>query len=274
VDYSNSELGQVSSYDSQYNPDRLYAIARALQRATLGCVSTLPLPFFGVDSWTHYEVSWLNPRGKPMVALATITYDCSTPFIVESKSLKLYFNGLNNTMFSSMSALELLIQQDLSRCVAGEVRVVLSSLGRTSCTIQSAFTGDSLDELDIACSVYTVEPDFLSTLPEETDEVLYSDLLRSNCLVTGQPDWGSVCIAYQGPKINRAGLLQYVVSFRNHQEFHEHCIERIFMDIIQRCKPARLTVTGRYTRRGGLDINPIRSSDPVSKNAGPRLIRQ
>ncbi len=276
MDHFNSELGKLSSYDRCYNPDRLISIQRSGQRSTLGLSANDSPPFFGADVWTHYEVSWLNPRGKPMVAVAVIIYDCSTPSIVESKSLKLYFNGLNNTSFESMGALEQIIKQDLSRCIASDVSVVLTGLEQTPCAIQSNFIGESLDGLDIACSVYTVEPEFLSTTEEYAQEVLYSDLLRSNCLVTGQPDWGSVSVAYHGRKINHEGLLKYLVSFRNHQEFHEHCIERIFMDISNRCSPTWLTVTGRYTRRGGLDINPTRSSSPIQlqKNIDLRLIRQ
>ena len=269
-----SELGQETIYDQTYNPNRLYTILRAKNREEIG-IDPNALPFKGFDCWNHYEVSWLNAKGKPMVAIAEIIYDCCSPSIVESKSLKLYFNSLNNTSFESMEVVEQLIQRDLQERIDSSVSVKLSPLKHAKhAIIQPSFSGESLDFLDVTCSVYTVEPAYLCVEDEVVQEVLFSDLLKSNCLVTNQPDWGSVQIAYTGKKINREGLLQYLVSFRNHNEFHEQCIERIFIDIMRQCHPTKLTIYGRYTRRGGLDINPYRSTEPVLHHDNARLIRQ
>ncbi len=270
-----SELGKKSDYDSTYNPDRLFPIPRAGKRQEIG-VDPQNLPFYGFDYWNHYEVSWLNAKGKPMVALAEIVYDCNSPKLIESKSLKLYFNSFNNSKFETIDALEKIIKKDLQERIEAEVFVAIHPIEpSTRIHMQQVFTGESIDALDIECSVYLVEPSFLAVGDEEVEETLCSDLLKSNCLVTNQPDWGSVQIAYKGKKINREGLLKYLVSFRNHNEFHEQCIERIFVDIMKHCKPESLTVYGRYTRRGGLDINPYRSTEKTTfmgKNI--RLIRQ
>ncbi|ETO93326.1 NADPH-dependent 7-cyano-7-deazaguanine reductase QueF [Legionella oakridgensis] len=270
------ELGKTSDYESTYNPNRLYPIPRAAKRQDIGIDPAHP-PFLGFDCWNHYEVSWLNEKGKPVVAIAEIVYDCNSPMLIESKSLKLYFNSFNNTIFKSIEELENIIKRDLETRINADVLVCIHPLTRAQViTLQDSFTGESIDDLDVECSVYMVEPSFLSVSNEDVEEVLYSDLLKSNCLVTNQPDWGSVQIAYKGKKINREGLLKYLVSYRNHNEFHEQCIERIFVDIMTHCKPESLTVYGRYTRRGGLDINPYRSTERAlfenSKNT--RLIRQ
>ncbi|MBI5448037.1 MAG: NADPH-dependent 7-cyano-7-deazaguanine reductase QueF [Gammaproteobacteria bacterium] len=270
-----SELGQSSNYDSHYNPERLFAIPRAPKRQEIG-IDPKHLPFYGFDCWNHYEVSWLNEKGKPCVGVAEIIYDCATPYLVESKSLKLYFNSFNNTKFKNSEAIRQTITHDVAERLKGDVQVRIRSLEEKELSlIQSAPAGECIDTLDVACSVYLVEPDYLSIEKDRMEEILYSNLLKSNCLVTNQPDWGSVQIAYTGPKINREGLLKYLVSFRNHNEFHEQCIERIFVDIMNRCKPEKLTVYGRYTRRGGLDINPYRSTEKVEpKGLNHRLIRQ
>ncbi|KTD70193.1 MAG: NADPH-dependent 7-cyano-7-deazaguanine reductase QueF [Legionella steelei] len=270
-----SELGKKSAYDDTYNPNRLYPIPRAGKRQEIG-VDPSKLPFYGFDCWNHYEVSWLNAKGKPMVAIAELFYECNSPNLIESKSLKLYFNSFNNTRIHSVSELENTIKRDLQERVGAEVWVNIHLLDSTNqFAIQPSFAGDLLDDLDIECSIYHVEPSFLFVSEELVEESLYSNLLKSNCLVTNQPDWGSVQIAYKGKKINREGLLKYLVSFRNHNEFHEQCIERIFVDIMNYCQPEQLTVYGRYTRRGGLDINPYRSTEKssfVGKNL--RLVRQ
>ena len=270
-----SELGQQSEYDNKYNPERLFAIPRAPKRKEIN-LNPVTLPFYGFDCWNHYEVSWLNPKGKPMVALAVITYDCHSPFIVESKSLKLYFNSFNNNIFPDAKTVEQTISRDLGSCIDGEVTVTVTPLTEiANQTIQTSFSGICLDVLDIECTDYLVNADYLTTSKEQIEEVVYSDLLKSNCLVTNQPDWGSVQITYRGKKINHENLLKYLVSFRNHNEFHEQCIERIFTDIMTRCQPESLTVYGRYTRRGGLDINPYRSTQPcTTENQNIRLIRQ
>lgn len=270
----NSELGIKSGYDEAYNPSRLFPIPRAIKREEIG-IDPNNLPFFGFDFWNHYEVSWLNSKGKPMVAMAEILYDCTSPLIIESKSLKLYFNSFNNTQIESTAHLEQVITEDLENALKTRVYVDIKALDTKCPSINSNFQGENIDEQDISCTQYTVESGFLETENQYVEEVLFSDLLKSNCLVTHQPDWGSVQISYKGKKINRKGLLRYIVSFRNHNEFHEQCIERIYIDIMRYCKPDILTVYGRYTRRGGLDINPLRSSEKLSpENLNQRLIRQ
>lgn len=268
-----SELGNQSDYDPHYNPDRLFPIARAPKREEIN-LST-DLVFYGFDYWNHYEVSWLNPKGKPIVATATIIYDCHSPMIIESKSMKLYFNSLNNSTFNSPQELETIIQKDIATRIQADVTVMIHPLGSgVSPDVAERLDGICLDDLDIECSVYQVDSSFLKTSTDRVTETLTSDLLKSNCLVTHQPDWGSVAIEYTGPQIDREGLLKYIVSFRNHNEFHEQCIERIYVDILNTCKPESLTVNGRYTRRGGLDINPVRSTDVIQPAILKRLIRQ
>lgn len=272
---TNSELGKKTEYDQSYNPSRLYPIPRKIKRDEIG-INSDAIPFFGFDCWNHYEVSWLNIRGKPVVATAEIYYDCSSPMIVESKSLKLYFNSLNNSKFQDIESVKNIITQDLENIIGAKVTVFLHELNSSrQPALINAFSGICIDDLDIECSVYNVDPSFLETSDDDITETLYSDLLKSNCLVTNQPDWGSVQITYTGKKIQREGLLKYIVSFRNHNEFHEQCIERIFVDIMKFCKPSELTVYGRYTRRGGIDINPYRSSKQTGyKGTNNRLVRQ
>ena len=270
-----SELGKTTEYDQTYNPARLYPIARSSKRKEIG-IDPDALPFIGFDCWNHYEVSWLNEQGKPIVAIAEIFYDCNSPFIIESKSLKLYFNSLNNYKFTSIADLTATVKKALTKASESPVSVLIKQLGTAQAApVRENFAGECIDDLDIACATYTVAPAFLSTTEKPVAETLYSNLLKSNCPVTKQPDWGSVQITYKGNEINRAGLLRYIVSFRNHHEFHEQCIERIFVDIMQYCKPKELTIYGRYTRRGGIDINPYRSThngDFAEMNS--RLLRQ
>lgn len=269
-----SELGQSSQYDASYNPERLYMIPRACKRSELG-INNQDLPFFGFDCWTHYEVSLLNEKGKPMVAIAEIIYDCATPYIVESKSLKLYFNSLNNNSFKSSEEVRSIVEHDLSSRIEGAVQVKIFSLKDPHLLkIESTFQGICIDDLDITCTTDEVSPHYLNLEEENVEETLCSDLLKSNCLVTNQPDWGSVQISYTGKKINREGLLKYLVSFRNHNEFHEQCIERIFIDIMHFCQPEKLSVYGRYTRRGGIEINPYRTTEKEYARSNIRLIRQ
>lgn len=270
-----SELGKKSEYSRSYDPDRLFPVARQLKRNDIG-VEEGKLPFYGFDIWNHYEVSWLNEKGKPIVALAEIVYACDTPNIIESKSMKLYFNSFNNTQFKNVEILKNIIEKDISRRIGGKALVKIIPLNEIQDEkIYAHLKGTNLDELDIDCSVYNLDTSFLKIEEAEAEETLCTDLLRSNCLITGQPDWGSVQIAYKGKQINHEGLLRYMVSFRNHIEFAEHCVERIFTDILRHCKPTELSVTVRTTRRGGLDINPYRST----KNEGvlaanERLCRQ
>ncbi len=270
-----SELGKNAAYDSQYDPSKLFAFPRKIKREEVGIFDKLP--FYGFDLWNHYEVSWLNEKGKPVVALAEIIYSCDSESIIESKSMKLYFNSFNNTHFKDVSQVQAVIQRDLAVRIKGSVVTVrIIPIELFTEDKLSKLTGICLDELDVACSVYHTEPNFLVTANELVTETVYSHLLKSNCLMTSQPDWCSVQITYQGKKINHAGLLQYIVSFRNENEFHEPCIEKIFMHIMQRCQPTDLTVFGWSTRRGGVDINSKRSTRPIDPNAMPnsRLCRQ
>jgi 7-cyano-7-deazaguanine reductase len=275
-----SPLGKPASYADQYDPALLFPIPRADKRAELG-ISGAPL-FMGADLWTAFEVSWLNPRGKPQLALLHLTVPCETPHIIESKSLKLYLNSLNNTRFHDSSEVQARLRSDLG-AAAGAGSTAPANIGVQLIAPQvwerqaiQELQGLDLDRLDIDCSHYEPAPELLHITGDmaPVDEVLTSRLLKSNCLVTGQPDWASVQIEYSGPAIDQASLLQYIVSFRNHNEFHEQCVERIFMDIWQRCRPANLTVYARYTRRGGIDINPYRTSRPQQLPANLRTARQ
>ena len=275
-----SQLGKTSAYVDQYDPSLLFPIPRAGKRAEIGITGASP--FFGADLWTAFELSWLNPRGKPQVALAHITVPSESPHIIESKSFKLYLNSFNNTVFKDAREVQDRLRTDLSEA-AWRGAAQPSSVGVRLLAPElfdqepvHELDGLSLDRLDVECTRYTPAPELLRADHDEAPvtEVLTSNLLKSNCLVTGQPDWGSVQIRYSGPQIHQAGLLQYIVSFRNHNEFHEQCVERIYMDIMARCKPDRLMVYARYTRRGGLDINPWRSSHPQLPPANVRMARQ
>ena len=275
-----SQLGKSSAYVDQYDAALLFPIARAGKRAELGIAGEPP--FLGADMWTAYELSWLNLRGKPQVALAHFTVPCESHNIIESKSLKLYLNSFNNSRFANVDAVKERLRADLSEAVwrgAGRsatigVRIVPPEQFDREPIYE--LDGLSLDRLDVECTRFTPAPELLKVLPEESPvtEVLVSNLLKSNCLVTGQPDWGSVQISYTGAAIDQEGLLQYLVSFRNHNEFHEQCVERIFMDIWTRCRPLKLAVYARYTRRGGLDINPFRTSSAQALPQNTRTARQ
>ena len=284
----NSQLGKAAAYIDHYDASLLFPIPRAGKRAEIGV--TAAAPFFGADLWTAFELSWLNLRGKPQVALAHFTVPSETPNIIESKSFKLYLNSFNNTAFADVDAVKARLRADLSEAVWRDTARATSAVGTAPSSIGVKillpelfdrepiyeFDGLSLDRLDVECSRYTPAPDLLKTLSADAPvtEVLVSNLLKSNCLVTGQPDWGSVQISYTGVPIDQEGLLQYLVSYRNHNEFHEQCVERIFMDLWTRCKPLKLSVYARYTRRGGLDINPFRTSYPQALPANTRTARQ
>ncbi|ROR20353.1 7-cyano-7-deazaguanine reductase [Comamonas sp. BIGb0124] len=270
----NSQLGKTSAYVDQYDAGLLFPIPRLGKRQEIGLPGAIP--FMGADLWTAYELSWLNPKGKPQVALAQFTVPCDSPCIVESKSLKLYLNSFNNTRLADADEVRVRLQQDLSAAAGAGVAVALVLPEAFDAQPIHELDGLNLDRLDVECSHYTPEPALLQATRNElpVSEVLVSHLLKSNCLVTGQPDWGSVQISYTGPQIDQAGLLQYLVSFRNHNEFHEQCVERIYMDIWRQCKPVKLAVYARYTRRGGLDINPWRSSYPQALPRAVRTARQ
>jgi 7-cyano-7-deazaguanine reductase len=275
-----SQLGKPVPYVDQYDPSLLFPISRLPKRQELGLHGAVP--FFGADLWTAFELSWLTPRGKPQVAIAHVTVPCETPNIVESKSFKLYLNSFTNTPFTSADEVRDRIRADISEA-AWRGAPAQSSVG-VRILLPDQFDrepvheldGLSLDRLDIECTEYTPAPQLLRTAQDEppVEETLTSNLLKSNCLVTGQPDWGSVQIRYTGPQIDQGGLLRYLVSFRNHNEFHEQCVERVFMDIWRRCKPSKLAVYARYTRRGGLDINPLRTSHPMAPPPNVRTARQ
>ena len=269
-----SQLGKQTPYIDQYDASLLFPIPRAVKRAELGLGEQLL--FFGADMWTVFELSWLNPRGKPQVALAHITVPCESPYIVESKSFKLYLNSFNNTRFADAREVRERLRADLNAVVGAGVGVKTLGPEQFDQEPVHELDGLNLDRLDIECQHYTPAPELLFADHEEplVTETLVSNLLKSNCLVTGQPDWGSVQISYAGAPIDREGLLQYIVSFRNHNEFHEQCVERIFMDIWTRCRPLKLSVYARYTRRGGLDINPFRTSYPQVLPANVRTARQ
>lgn len=264
-------LGKVATYIATYQPDLLFPIPRQIKRDEIGIQGELP--FKGADIWNGFELSWLNNKGKPIVAYAEFIFPCESMHIIESKSFKLYLNSFNNTQFDSFDVVQKTLRNDLSAAAGRPVNVTLLPLAQTPEKILRHFSGTSLDTLDITCDTYTTQPAYLTTESTIITETLYSDLLKSNCLVTGQPDWGSVQIHYTGKKINHAGLLKYIVSFRNHNEFHEQCVERIFMDIMRECQPEKCLVIARYTRRGGLDINPYRANYSVDVE-NIRLFRQ
>ncbi len=285
-----SQLGKTSAYVDKYDASLLFPIPRADKRHEIG-ISGAPT-FFGADLWTAFELSWLNLRGKPQVAIAHITVPCDSINIVESKSFKLYLNSFNNTPFADVAAVAVCMKADLNAVIWQTTGSALGDADKSP--IQSSvgvkillpemfdrepiheLDGLNLDRLDIECNRFTPAPDLLTAAFDEApvSEVFTSNLLKSNCLVTGQPDWGSVRISYEGPQIDQGGLLQYIISFRNHNEFHEQCVERIFMDLWTRCKPIKLSVYARYTRRGGLDINPFRTSYPQAMPANIRTARQ
>lgn len=307
-----SQLGKSSLYVDQYDPFLLYPLPRQPQRQAIGIAGNV-LPFTGADLWTAYELSWLNTHGKPQVALLHVAIPCETPYIVESKSFKLYLNSFNNSRFDDAEGVRQRIARDIGLAVwkgahatHADARADTTQQQKTDGTDSASSSplqppapasgvsvrlilpeqfaqqrvqeleGLSLDRLDVACTDYQPAPQWLRTRTDETPvtETLTSQLLRSNCPVTGQPDWGSIQIQYTGAPIDQEGLLRYIVSFRNHNGFHEHCVERIFQDIRQRCQPTHLTVYARYTRRGGLDINPLRTNAPQALPPNRRTARQ
>ena len=269
-----SPLGKTVAASAGYDPGLLFAIPRAPKRAEIGVRAALP--FHGSDVWNAYEVSWLDARGKPRVAIGELRVPADSPCLVESKSLKLYLNSFNDTRFGDGERVRETIARDLSLASGGDVGVVLQEPGDWSAARIGVLEGESIDGLEIDIEDYgPPRADFLvvDATRGVVEESLVSHLLKSNCPVTGQPDWASVQIHYRGAAIERAGLLRYLISFRRHDDFHEQCVERLFVDLTARCAPERLRVQARYTRRGGLDINPWRSSHEESV-ANPRLARQ
>ena len=267
-------LGHSTEYKNTYSPELLYPIARDPQRKTVAIPESAIQN--GVDIWTAYELSWLNLKGKPIVAGAEILVPASSLNIIESKSLKLYLNSFNQTSFASDNDVLEHIITDLSQAAGTKVDVQLFSLD-SECTLPAP-PGQCLDSLDVSIQCYEPTPSLLKLSPSSHEEIvhesLYSHLLKSNCPVTNQPDWATILISYSGTKICESGLLSYLVSYRNHSDFHEHCVETIFADIWEHCRPNELSVYARYLRRGGLDINPYRSSTPKPAPKGLRFIRQ
>ena len=268
-----SSLGKTVRYGDQYDPCLLFPIPRARSREALRLDGDA-LPFHGVDLWNGYELSWLNPRGKPQVALARFDVPAESPNLIESKSFKLYLNGFNQTRLTSMQALQARLIDDLSQAAGAKVDVTLFDPQALQGVPLQSLQGDCIDELDIDIDDFAhPEQQALRCADRIVDEVLVSHLLKSNCPVTGQPDWASVQIAYRGRQLDREALLRYLIAFRQHNDFHEHCVERIWLDLWRQCQPELLTVYARYTRRGGLDINPWRSSAPGQPD-NPRSPRQ
>jgi 7-cyano-7-deazaguanine reductase len=270
-----SPLGKKVDYQDQYDNSLLFPIARQQKRDEIG-VAADALPFSGVDLWTGFELSWLNARGKPQVAIATFRIPADSPNLVESKSFKLYLNSYNQTRIASWEQVQAQLAMDLSNAAGGKVEVSLLAPADFGREQMAELAGDSIDELDIEIDSYAPCPQALhADAANVVSETLCSQLLKSNCLVTGQPDWGSVQISYTGPRIDREALLRYLIGFRQHNEFHEQCVERIFTDVLTACSPQRLTVYARYTRRGGLDINPWRTNDAAAvPPANTRTARQ
>lgn len=268
-----SSLGKEVAYTEQYDPSQLFPIARAPARAEIGVPDALP--FFGADIWNGYELSWLNEKGKPQIALLTAMVPADSPFIIESKSFKLYLGSFAQTKLANVDAARALIQQDLSEAAGAPVQVRLVEPSGFAKLELDELDGLLVDRLDIDTDIYVPDASLLTAAFDEApvDETLVSNLLKSNCPVTGQPDWGTLVVDYRGPALDPASLLAYLVSFRQHQDFHEQCVERIFLDLQRLLQPQALSVYARYVRRGGLDINPYRSLAEVAPD-NRRLVRQ
>jgi 7-cyano-7-deazaguanine reductase len=272
-------LGKQVDYPERYDPSLLVPIARADNRLALG-ITGESLPFVGADIWNAYEMSWLNKRGKPQVGRGRFIVPCDSQCLIESKSLKLYLNSLNQHEFDSIEAVRGVIERDVSAAAGAPVEVLLQNFSGMQEMIEAP-TGVNLDTLDVECAQYETDASLLqlangdAPFEQLVDEVLYTDLFRSRCPITGQPDWGTVTVCYKGPQISHAALLQYLVSYRLHNDFHENCVERIFCDIQQQCRPQSLSVEANFLRRGGLDINPVRAtSEMMDYVLFPRYNRQ
>ncbi|MCP4344485.1 MAG: NADPH-dependent 7-cyano-7-deazaguanine reductase QueF [Desulfobacterales bacterium] len=256
-EYKKNPLGKPVIHPSVYSPDYLFPIPRAESRNKLGIDSNPP--FTGADIWNIYEISWLNPKGKPLIAIGNISFPSTTENIIESKSAKLYLNSFSQTKFPSAEAVASAMEKDFSMVANGDVSVSLVLPSQFHLLEFVEPYGVCLDDQDIETDQYRLDPGFLTSGEKKTEERLYSNLLKTNCPVTGQPDWATVIIDYAGRKTDHKGLLRYIISFREHTGFHEDCVERIFTDISKQCNPDKLSVYARFTRRGGIDINPFRS---------------
>ena len=267
-------LGQKTEYSNHYDASLLQPVPRSLNRDDLNLGDSLP--FQGCDIWTLYELSWLNEKGLPQVAIGEVSIPATSANLIESKSFKLYLNSFNQTRFSSWDQVEQTLIKDLSACAGETVSVTVRSVVDYTDSVVVTMEGDCIDEQEIEITSYDFDRTLIqdAAIGEVVEESLHSHLLKSNCLITNQPDWGSVEIQYKGKQIDREALLRYLVSFREHNEFHEQCVERIFTDIMEFCQPESLTVYARYTRRGGLDINPYRSNVNSQPSHNQRMARQ
>jgi 7-cyano-7-deazaguanine reductase len=269
--YKPIPLGKETPYPTRYDPGQLVPVPRDLNRQALGIGENRP--FTGLDLWNAYEISWLDAKGKPRVAIGELWFPATTDHIIESKSLKLYLNSFTQERIDSSHDLIQTLEKDLGQAAGGAVKARLVAPAAFGALALAPAEGRCIDELDLAMDSYQVHPDFLAASGPIISETLHSNLLKTNCPVTGQPDWATLVIAYSGPGIDAEGLLRYIVSYREHTGFHESCVEQIFMDLWRRCRPEQLTVYARFTRRGGIDINPYRSSGPYAPE-NFRLARQ
>ena len=267
-----SQLGKTSLYETQYNPTILFPIPRKEKQEELG-LDPENLPYVGCDVWYAYELSWLNAKGKPLSMIGRFVLPCNSPCLIESKSFKLYLNSFNQTSFDSVASVRETLVKDLSDAAGAVVGVELMTVAEMEVVGLKRASGTCVDDLDINVDTYTYQPDLLEKGQGQVNEVIHSNLLKSNCPVTGQPDWGTIVVEYKGEAISHAAFLKYICSFREHQEFHEQCVERVFTDITQRFVMKELTVYAQYVRRGGLDINPWRSTHQ-SHGRRQRFVRQ
>ena len=265
-------LGHLTEYPDTYDPALLFTVPRADTREWIGIDGALP--FDGVDVWTAYEHTWLDTKGKPQVAMLALEVPAASRNIVESKSMKLYLGSFAQSRFAGAGEVIAAIERDLTRATLAAVRVTLTPHSQFGGVRIAQLSGESIDDLDLAIDRYEVDASVLQAHGATVEETLRSDLFRSLCPVTAQPDYASVSIAYRGPRIDRPSLLRYLVSYRKHAGFHEHCVERMFVDLRARCGCDALTVNARFTRRGGLDINPFRSNAGASLPANVRTPRQ
>jgi len=266
-----SPLGKATDYPERYDVSLLISMPRAAQRAALGL--TEELPFRGADLWTAYEITWLDVLGKPQLAIGRLSVPAESPRLVESKSLKLYLGSFAQEKMSDRGEVARAVERDLERACGAPVGVDLEPPEGARET-REALPGESLDALAIETDVYAPTAAFLAAAGAAVEETLHTALFRSRCPVTAQPDYGDVMIRYRGPRIDRQGLLKYLVSYRRHAAFHETCVESIFLDVLRRCAPTALTVYARFLRRGGIDINPFRSNFENAPPECPRTARQ
>lgn len=267
-----STLGKATTFPDRYDPALLFAVDREEQRRAIGLRGRLP--FDGADLWTAYELSWLDVRGKPQVAIGEFRVPCRSPSLIESKSLKRYLGSFAQEPLGTRDAVARRIEADLADVCGVRVAVALVPPDGPGTCAGSDLPGESIDSVTIATDVYEPDPAALAVAGPATEETLRTALFRSRCPVTGQPDCGDVMVRYRGPRIERAGLLRYLVSYRCHAAFHESCVERIFVDLLQRCEPQALSVYARFMRRGGIDINPFRSNFEVDPPPAARTRRQ